>query len=173
MTKRRGHTWANWLRKKRTAPINFEFKTHHAAKGRQLKRVYDMVREFHTRDEEEENSLELLFSPSGILSYVLRRKTLYRKFVKKKKKERRWGNRSDGFRPKSDVCQRWTHFIDVFKGLSSTFHSFFSSPFRSVQRIFNSGMRCSEKIVFVSSLISNIAYRSAINFLEILNNLYS
>lgn len=35
--------------KKRTAPINFEFKTHHAAKGRQLKRVYDMVREFHTR----------------------------------------------------------------------------------------------------------------------------
>ena len=87
MTKRRGHTWANWLRKKRTAPINFEFKTHHAAKGRQLKRVYDMVREFHTRDEEEENSLELLFSPSGILSYVLRRKTLYRKFVKKKKEE--------------------------------------------------------------------------------------
>ena len=45
-----------------------------------------MVREFHTRDEEEENSLELLFSPSGILSHVLRRKTLYRKFVKKKKK---------------------------------------------------------------------------------------
>ena len=44
-----------------------------------------MVREFHTRDEEEENSLELLFSPSGILSHVLRRKTLYRKFVKKKK----------------------------------------------------------------------------------------
>lgn len=42
-----------------------------------------MVREFHTRDEEEENSLELLFSVA-ILSHVLRRKTLYRKFVKKK-----------------------------------------------------------------------------------------
>lgn len=56
-----------------------------------------MVREFHTHEMKKKKTASSFSSALAILSHVLRRKTLYRKFVKKKSGD----EVTDG--PKSDA----------------------------------------------------------------------